>query len=125
MIFGHMQQIQQVFLNLINNARFALTDKNFAPGSLKRITIKGWEKTIDGEGYIRIIFEDNGTGIPDKLIDRIMDPFFTTKPENLGTGLGLSISHTIISDHKGRMKIESKEGEFTRFVIDLPTGKQG
>jgi signal transduction histidine kinase len=54
-----------------------------------------------------------------------MDPFFTTKPENLGTGLGLSISHGIISDHKGRMKIESNEGEFTRFVIDLPTGKQG
>ncbi len=125
MIFGHMQQIQQVFLNLINNARFALTDKNFAPGSLKRIKIKGREKKIDGQEYIRIIFEDNGTGIPDKLIDRIMDPFFTTKPEDLGTGLGLSISHTIISDHKGRMKIESKEGKFTRFVIDLPTGKQG
>jgi PAS domain S-box-containing protein len=125
MIFGHMQQIQQVFLNLINNARFALTDKNFAPGSLKRIKIKGRGKKIDGREYIRIIFEDNGTGIPDKLIDRIMDPFFTTKPENLGTGLGLSISHGIISDHKGRMKIESNEGEFTRFVIDLPTGKQG
>lgn len=125
MIFGHMQQIQQVFLNLINNARFALTDKNFAPGSLKRIKIKGREKKIDGREYVRIIFEDNGTGIPDKLIDRIMDPFFTTKPEDLGTGLGLSISHTIISDHKGRMKIESKEGKFTRFVIDLPTGKQG
>jgi PAS domain S-box-containing protein len=124
MIFGHMQQIQQVFLNLINNARFALTDKVFPQDSLKLIKIKGQVKKIEGREYMRIVFEDNGTGIPDKLIDRIMDPFFTTKPENMGTGLGLSISHGIISDHKGRMEIQSQEGEFTRFTIDLPTGKE-
>jgi PAS domain S-box-containing protein len=122
MIFGHMQQLQQVFLNLINNARFALNDKTFPKDSLKRIKIYGRGEQIEGKAYIRIVFEDNGTGIPDKLIDRIMDPFFTTKPENMGTGLGLSISHGIINDHKGRMEIQSKDGEFTRFIIDLPRG---
>ena len=71
--------------------------------------------------YLEVIFEDNGPGISDKVIDRVMDPFFTTKTGGQGTGLGLSISHGIISDHKGKMKIESKEGEFTRLIITLPT----
>jgi signal transduction histidine kinase len=122
MIFGHMQQIQQVFLNLINNARFALNDKS-TEGSTKIIKIKGRVLKTDTQEFIRIVFEDNGTGIPDKLIDRIMDPFFTTKPETIGTGLGLSISHGIIDDHKGRMEIKSEEGLYSKFIIDLPTGE--
>jgi len=120
-IFGHMQQIQQVFLNLINNARFALNRKSFTKGSLKTIRIRGSVEIIKKLTYLKIIFEDNGPGISEKLIDRVMDPFFTTKTEGQGTGLGLSISHGIISDHKGKMKIESKEGEFTRLIITLPT----
>ncbi len=120
-IFGHMQQIQQVFLNLINNARFALNHKSFTKESLKIIKIKGRVKKIKEKSYLRIIFEDNGPGISDKVIDRVMDPFFTTKTGGQGTGLGLSISHGIISDHRGRMKIESREGEFTRIIITLPT----
>jgi len=120
-IFGHMQQIQQVFLNLINNARFALNRKSFTKGSLKIIKIKGRVEKTKKLTYLRIIFEDNGPGISEKLIDRVMDPFFTTKTGEQGTGLGLSISHGIISDHKGKMKIESREGEFTRLIITLPT----
>ncbi|WP_457553926.1 transporter substrate-binding domain-containing protein [Desulfobacula sp.] len=120
-IFGHMQQIQQVFLNLINNARFALNHKSFTKESLKIIKIKGCMKEIKNHMYLEVIFEDNGPGISDKMIDRVMDPFFTTKSSGQGTGLGLSISHGIISDHRGRMKIESKEGEFTRLIITLPT----
>lgn len=120
MIFGHMQQIQQVFLNLINNARFALNHKSFTKASLKTIKIKGCVEKVMKHTYLRIVFEDNGPGIPDKLIDRVMDPFFTTKPGGQGTGLGLSISHGIISGHKGKMKIESHEGEFTRVIIDFP-----
>lgn len=123
-IFGHMQQIQQVFLNLINNARFALNHKEFTKGSLKMLKIKGCVKKIRGENHIRIVFEDNGTGIPRKMIGRIMDPFFTTKPGGQGTGLGLSISHGIVGDHRGSMNIESKEGEFTRVIIDLPAGEE-
>ncbi|MBT3178430.1 MAG: transporter substrate-binding domain-containing protein [Desulfobacula sp.] len=120
MIFGHMQQIQQVFLNLINNARFALNHKSFTKESLKTIKIKGCVEKVMKHTYLRIVFEDNGPGIPDRLIDRVMDPFFTTKPGGQGTGLGLSISHGIISGHKGKMKIESLEGEFTRVIIDFP-----
>lgn len=121
-IFAHMQQIQQVFLNLINNSRFALNRKAFTEGTSKTLKIKGCVEKIRGERYLRVVFEDNGTGIPKKLLGRIMDPFFTTKPGGQGTGLGLSISHGIIGDHKGLMKIESREGEFTRVIIDLPTG---
>jgi len=124
MIFGHMQQLQQVFLNLINNARFALVNKFIEHGAFKQIKIEGRRVNRDGQLGVRIVFEDNGMGIPEALIDRIMDPFFTTKPENLGTGLGLSISHGIINDHKGQIKIQSKEGAFTRFIIDLPAGKK-
>ncbi|RLB86516.1 MAG: PAS domain-containing sensor histidine kinase [Deltaproteobacteria bacterium] len=121
-IFGHMQQIQQVFLNLINNARFALNHKSFTKESVKTIRIKGCVEKIKEQLYLKIIFEDNGPGISDKVIDRVMDPFFTTKTGGQGTGLGLSISHGIISDHEGRMKIESCEGEFTRLIISLPAG---
>jgi PAS domain S-box-containing protein len=121
-IFGHKQQIQQVFLNMINNARFALNHKIFLEGSLKTIKIKGRLENIKGQKYVRIVFEDNGMGISDKVIDRVMDPFFTTKPGGQGTGLGLSISHGIVGDHRGQIEIESKEGEFTRVIIDLPAG---
>jgi two-component system NtrC family sensor kinase len=67
---------------------------------------------------------DNGTGIPKKLLGRIFQPFFTTKPTGQGTGLGLSLSYEIITKgHGGRIKVESKEGEFTEFVIQLPVIK--
>jgi two-component system, cell cycle sensor histidine kinase and response regulator CckA len=123
-IFGHMQQIQQVFLNLINNSRFALNRKPFTKESVKTINIKASTEIIKERLYLKIIFEDNGSGISDKVIDRVMDPFFTTKTGGEGTGLGLSISHGIISDHKGRMKIESRESEFTRLIITLPAGEK-
>ena len=70
--------------------------------------------------YIRVTFFDRGTGIPGEIIDRICDPFFTTKPPGKGTGLGLSISHAIIKDHGGRLYFDSVEGEYTRIIIDLP-----
>ncbi|BBA70938.1 sensor histidine kinase [Geobacter sulfurreducens] len=117
----HPHQIEQVFLNLISNARYAL-DKKFSTGAGggKRLDIKG-EKIIGDDGvFVRIEFRDNGTGIPRDVIGRVIDPFFTTKPATEGTGLGLSISHGLISDHGGRLRVESVEGEFTRVQIDLP-----
>lgn len=117
----HPHQIEQVFLNLISNARYAL-DKKFSAGAGggKRLDIKA-EKIIGDDGvFVRIEFRDNGTGIPRDVIGRVIDPFFTTKPAAEGTGLGLSISHGLISDHGGRLKVESVEGEFTRVMIDLP-----
>ena len=63
---------------------------------------------------------DNGTGIPDKVKDKIFHPFFTTKPTGEGTGLGLSLSYDIIKTHGGEIKVESKDGEGTEFTIQLP-----
>ncbi len=121
-ILGHMQKFQQVFLNLINNARYALNQKALYTNFEKVLKITGQKKIKNDRACVRVIFEDNGTGIPDKIIGRVMDPFFSTKPSGLGTGLGLSISHGIIRNHGGDMKIMSRENEYTRVIIDLPAG---
>jgi signal transduction histidine kinase len=72
------------------------------------------------DGKVRITVRDNGKGIPQKIIDKIFQPFFTTKPTGEGTGLGLSLSYDIIKAHGGEIKVESKEGEGSEFVIQLP-----
>lgn len=64
--------------------------------------------------------EDNGTGTPQGVIDKIFQPFFTTKPTGQGTGVGLSLSYDIVKAHGGTLKVETKEGEFSRFIIELP-----
>ena len=71
-------------------------------------------------GRVEILVKDNGNGIPQKLIGKIFQPFFTTKPAGVGTGLGLSLSYDIIKAHGGEIKVETKEGEFTEFLIQLP-----
>jgi len=68
---------------------------------------------------VEITVEDNGNGIPKKLIDKIFQPFFTTKPTGSGTGLGLSLSYDIVQAHGGELKVETKEGEGTEFTIQL------
>lgn len=113
-------QLQQVFINLILNSRDALNEKYPDPDKNKVILID--VKTIEKEGvlFVRIVFRDKGIGIPNENLDKIFDPFFTTKRADKGTGLGLSISYGIIADHKGSIKVESREGEHTTFIIDLP-----
>ena len=64
--------------------------------------------------------KDNGNGIPQKVLDKIFQPFFTTKPTGQGTGLGLSLSYDIIKAHGGEIKVDTTEGEFAEFVIQLP-----
>ncbi|RJQ56741.1 MAG: response regulator [Nitrospiraceae bacterium] len=118
-IFAQPQQIEQVMLNLISNACHALNRKYPEKHAEKIIRVSAGRLTADDGRFVRITFQDNGIGIPEGIRDRIMDPFFTTKSAE-GTGLGLSISHGIISDHGGRIKIESNEGEFTRVIMDLP-----
>jgi len=120
-IIANPQQIQQVFLNIINNARYALNQKYSMADEDKILEISGETIMIDSHPYLRITFYDHGTGIPANILDKVVNPFFSTKPGGKGTGLGLSISHGIISDHGGRLLIESIEEEFTRVIIDLPT----
>ncbi len=69
---------------------------------------------------IEICVKDNGNGIPEKLVDKIFQPFFTTKPNGVGTGFGLSLSYDSIKAHGGELKVNSKENEFTEFSIQLP-----
>ncbi len=123
-LIGHMQQIQQVFLNIINNARYALNRKYPSGHESKILEILAETVTDDDRPWIRVTFRDRGIGIPIEIMENILDPFFTTKPAGVGTGLGLSIGHGIISDHGGKLKIESNEGEYTRVIIDLPAGEK-
>ncbi|MEN6369295.1 MAG: PAS domain S-box protein [Thermotogota bacterium] len=113
------QQIEQIIINLLTNARDALNRKY--PGEdedkIVEIVIRKIEK--DGEPWVRTTVEDRGSGVPADLIARIFDPFFTTKPRDMGTGLGLSISYGIAQDHGGDLTVESEEGRYTRFHLDL------
>jgi len=119
-VIAHPQQIEQVFLNIINNARYALNKKYPVADKKKVLKIYGKQVTSDNALYVQIIFADSGIGIPPEIMTKIKNPFFTTKPAGIGTGLGLSISHGIISDHGGQLTIESSEGEFTKASVDLP-----
>lgn len=119
-IYVQPQQIQQVFLNLISNSRYALNEKYPEPHKNKTIEIT-CEKISDRKNpRVRITFYDRGTGIPAEILDKVIDPFFTTKSCSMGTGIGLSISHGIISEHGGKLLINSVQGEFTKVIIELP-----
>lgn len=112
------QDIGRVVLNLITNAFYVANEKS-------KQKIAGYEPTVivstrkDGNKVI-IAVKDNGNGIPKNIVDKIFQPFFTTKPTGQGTGLGLSLSYDIVKAHGGELKIESKEGEFAEFTIILP-----
>jgi signal transduction histidine kinase len=124
-ITAHFQQIQQVFLNVLNNARHALNQKYPGHDKNKTLEIAGEAPMTHGGRQVRVTFHDRGVGIPTDQIDKVFDPFFTTKPQGIGTGLGLSISHGIITDHGGKLLIQSVEGEFTRVQIQLPAKGEG
>lgn len=114
------QQIQQVLLNIILNAEHAIVESKKERGMIRFST------SFDSKKQKVIVkITDNGTGIPSNIIQRIFDPFFTTKPVGIGTGLGLSISHGIIHEHGGSIQVESKTGEGTTFIIELPVYGEG
>ncbi len=119
-VLADFQQVEQVFLNIINNARFALNQKHPKAHPKKNFVIHGAEETIDDIHYLEVTFLDYGTGIPSSIIDKIYNPFFSTKPSGKGTGLGLAISHGIITDHNGKLIFESSYGEYTKVAILLP-----
>ena len=108
-------------LNLITNAFYAVSEraKLQAAGYEPQVIIQ--TKRISGKtDRVEIKVKDNGNGIPQKVLDKIFQPFFTTKPTGQGTGLGLSLSYDIVKAHGGEIKVDTAEGEFTEFVIQLP-----
>lgn len=115
-------EVQQVFINVLNNARYALNRKYAAatPGDGKRIEITAAEEDVGGRRFVRVKIRDFGIGIPADILDKVTHPFFSTKPKGEGTGLGLSISSDIILKNAGQLVIESREGEYTMVNIDLP-----
>ncbi len=113
------QDIGRVLLNLYNNAFYAVSErkKQQPEGYDPRVSVS----TKKNNGKVEIRVKDNGNGIPQKVFDKIFQPFFTTKPTGQGTGLGLSLSYDIIKAHKGEIKVETKEGEGAEFVIQIPS----
>jgi len=123
-IKGHPGQIKHVFLNILLNSRHALNKKYGEAHQEKNIEISAEKITIEKREYIRIIFYDNGYGIPEEIMDRIMDPFFSTEPLGEATGMGLSISYGIIKALDGNITINSVEDKFTKVIIDIPVWRQ-
>jgi len=112
------QDIGRVVLNLITNAFYAVTER-------KKLAVEGYEPvvTVTTKKFsdrVEVHVKDNGTGIPQKVLEKIFQPFFTTKPTGQGTGLGLSLSYDIVKTHGGELKVETKEGEGAEFIISLP-----
>ena len=119
-VLAQSHEIEQVFVNIISNARHALNEKYPVPHESKILEIIVRQTTSKGHPLVRICFKDYGCGIPTAVIDKVTNPFFSTKTEGKRTGLGLSISHGIVEDHGGRLSLESEEGQYTKVMIDLP-----
>ncbi len=112
------QDIGRVLLNLYNNAFYAVSEKKKQhPENYEPMVSVSTKKLQD---KIEIIVRDNGGGISPHILNKIFQPFFTTKPAGAGTGLGLSLSYDTVRSHAGLLKVESKVGEGTAFIIDLP-----
>ena len=126
------QDIGRVILNLITNAFYVVNEKAKAESRKQNAEEKSYEPTVSittkhsplpgrgGGGEVLISVKDNGNGIPQKIVDKIFQPFFTTKPTGQGIGLGLSLSYDIVKAHGGEININTKEGEGAEFTIQLP-----
>jgi two-component system NtrC family sensor kinase len=112
------QDIGRVILNLITNAFYVVNEKKAQQPNEYDPTVTVSTKKAGDKVLISV--KDNGNGIPQKVLDKIFQPFFTTKPTGQGTGLGLSLSYDIVKAHGGELKVETKEGEGSEFIIVLP-----
>ncbi len=120
-VTGNPYRLEQVFLNLLSNARYAVEEK-------ARFVHNGYKKEIAIQcvrknNFCEVRVKDNGTGISPENLNKIFDPFFTTKDEERGTGLGLSISYGIVKEFGGNIRVQSREKEMTEFIIRLPLKK--
>ena len=124
LVLADPDRLEQVFINLLINARDAIDEKGQSQAhqkEAKKITLK----TRADDRVITVEVADTGSGIPPSMLERIFEPFFTTKKVGQGTGLGLSISYGIIKDCKGSIRAVSKENEGTSFIINFPIAREG
>jgi len=112
------QDMGRVLLNLYNNALYSIGEKKKVQTSEFEPAITVTTKKLNGKVELRV--KDNGIGVPQKVLDKIFQPFFTTKPPGDGTGLGLSLSYDIIKAHQGDIQVETKEGDGAEFIITIP-----
>jgi len=112
------QEIGRVILNLINNAFYAVHEKEKQNIADYEPAVTVSTRKVNDKAEVRV--RDNGNGIPQKILDKIFQPFFTTKPTGQGTGLGLSLAYDIVKAHGGEIKVETNEGEGSEFIVQLP-----
>jgi PAS domain S-box-containing protein len=125
LILGNHLQLMQVVLNLVSNSRFALQERwREISSPEKSIHFSTRPTVIDGKNYIRLIVRDQGTGIPQGILEKLFEPFFTSKPAGKGSGLGLSISYGIIKNHEGMIQVDSMLKKYTEMIIDLPASEK-
>ncbi len=113
------QDLNRALINILTNACYAVNEKKkeIGDGFVPALSVE----TTNLDEQIKICIQDNGKGIPDQVLDKIFNPFFTTKPTGVGTGLGLSMAHDIIvQQHRGDIKVETSVGDYTKFIIILP-----
>ena len=111
------QDIGRVILNLITNAFYAVDEKEKSGVDAYDPSVSVSTKKVGS--YVHVTVKDNGNGIPQKILDKIFQPFFTTKPTGQGTGLGLSLAYDIVKAHGGELKVETKEGVGSTFIFQL------
>jgi signal transduction histidine kinase len=119
-VMGDRDRLETVILNLINNGIDAVSPL----GAGGMVSVQTRPTQMDGRPEVQITVSDNGPGIPDEIIGRVFDPFFSTKPVGQGTGLGLFLTYGIVSDHRGRIEVKNEE-RGAQFVVSLPTVGRG
>jgi len=120
LIIGNFSQLQQVVINLISNSRYALNERYQDSVPEKRIEITCEPIVIDDCNYHRLTVRDYGTGIPQGILDKMFEPFFTSKPAGKGSGLGLSISYGIVLNHRGILRVDSMLNQYTDMIVEIP-----
>ena len=117
---GDPNQLQQVFLNLIINSQQAMGELKSPRQLVVKTEVKQKPGSTSPDSVIEVTFSDNGPGIPENIMKKIFDPFYTTKPKGKGTGLGLSVSFGIIKEHGGEIYARQNDDTGVTFYIELP-----
>jgi two-component system NtrC family sensor kinase len=123
LIIGNHLQLMQVVLNLISNSRFALKERYPDGSPDKKINFSSRPVEVEGRKFCRLIARDHGTGIPQGILEKLFEPFFTSKHAGQGSGLGLSISYGIVKNHNGVLRVDSILNKYTEMIIEIPASE--